>query len=254
MEWNDTGIVLSARPHAETAAVAVLLTRDHGRHAGLVHGGQGRQMRAVLEPGNQVEARWRGRMADQLGSLALEPVRATGAGLLDDPLRLAALASACALAEAALPEREPHPAMFDATLALLDAFQSEVWAEVYVRWEVGLLGEIGFGLDLDRCAATGVNDQLAYVSPRTGRAVSLSAAEPFKEKLLPLPGFLIGRGGGGAEEVAAGLALTGHFLERHVFAQRHADVPAARARFVDRYRKHHTISGSLPADGTQQES
>ncbi|HYC05499.1 MAG TPA: DNA repair protein RecO [Azospirillaceae bacterium] len=248
MDWTDEGIVLSARPHAETAAVAVLLTREHGRHAGLVHGGQGRQMRPVLEPGTLVEARWRGRLAENLGGYGLEPKRSVSAGLLDEPLRLAALSSACAIADAALAEREPHPGLYLATLALMEALETDVWAEVYVRWEVGLLDEIGFGLDLERCAATGVNDQLAFVSPRTGRAVSLSASEPYRDKLLPLPGFLIGRGGGGPDEVAMGLALTGHFLERHVFAQRHIEVPPARARFVDRYRKKHTISGILAAE------
>lgn len=244
-DWSDGAIVLSARPYAETAALAVLLTRERGRHAGMVAGGQGRAMRAVLEPGNRVAARWRSRLADQLGSYTLELEKATAAGLLDDPLRLAALSSACALMDAGLAEREPHPALFDATLALFTALQTEVWAEIYVRWEIGLLEELGFGLDLSRCAATGItaNDQLGYVSPRTGRAVSLSAAEPFKDKLLPLPRFLVGIGEGGAEEVAQGLALTGHFLDRHVFAQRHAEVPPARLRLVDRYTRAHTKSG-----------
>lgn len=251
MDWTDDAIVLSSRPHGETAALAVLLTRLHGRHAGLVHGGQGSRMRAVLEPGNRVAARWHARLSEQLGTWSLELERATSAGLLDDPLRLAALSSACALLDAVLPEREPHPEVHAATLALLDAFDTEVWAEVYVRWEVGLLDVAGFGLDLSRCAATGQvpadNDQLAYVSPRTGRAVSLSASEPFRDKLLPLPPFLVGRSSGGAEEVSAGLALTGHFLERHVFALRHTEVPPARTRFVERYRKADTTSGTNPS-------
>ncbi|ACI98886.1 DNA repair protein RecO [Rhodospirillum centenum] len=249
MEWTDDAIVLSARPHGETAALAVLLTRGHGRHAGLVHGGQSGRMRPVLEPGNRVAARWAARLVEQLGTLALELERATAAGLLEDPLRLAALSSACALVDAALPEREPHPALFDATLALFDALQTEVWAEIYVRWEIGLLEEAGFGLDFGSCAATGItdNDQLAYVSPRTGRAVSLSAGEPYRDRLLALPPFLVGRSAGGAEEVVQGLALTGHFLDRHLFALRHAEVPAARTRFVDRYRKAHTTSGITPA-------
>ncbi|WP_119678745.1 DNA repair protein RecO [Indioceanicola profundi] len=245
MDWIDEGIVLSNRPHGETASTAVLLTREHGRHAGLVHGGQGRAMRPVLEPGSRVAARWRARLADQLGHYTLEMERATAAGLLDEPLRLAALSSACALLDAGLAEREPHPGLYDATLALFAALQTEVWAEIYVRWEIGLLEELGFGLDLERCAATGIaeNDQLAYVSPRTGRAVSLSAAEPFKEKLLPLPRFLVGLSAGGPEEVKQGLDLTGHFLDRHVFAQRHVEVPPARVRFAERYTRTHTKSG-----------
>lgn len=237
MDWTDDGIILSARAHGETAALAVLLTREHGRHAGLVHGGQGRAMRPVLEPGNRVAVRWRARLSDQLGTYGLELAGATAAGLLDDPLRLAALSAACALLDAGLAEREPHPGLYDATIALFQALTAEVWAEIYVRWELGLLEELGFGLDLHRCAATGItaNDQLAYVSPRTGRAVSLSAAEPFKDRLLPLPRFLVGLSDGGPAEVAQGLALTGHFLDRYVFAQRHQEVPPARARFVERY-------------------
>lgn len=251
MDWTDDAILLSARPHGETAALAVLLTREHGRHAGLVHGGQGSRMRAVLEPGNRVAAHWRARLSEQLGTWTLELERATGAALLDDPLRLAALSSCCALLDAILPEREPHAEVFAATLALFDALDSDIWAEVYVRWEIGLLDVAGFGLDLSRCAATGQvpaeNDQLAFVSPRTGRAVSLSASEPFRDKLLPLPPFLVGRSDGGPGEVSAGLDLTGHFLDRHVFALRHAEVPPARTRFVDRYRKTHTTSGTNPA-------
>ena len=200
-----------------------------------------------MEPGNLVSARWRARLSEQLGTWTLELGKSVAAALLDDPVRLAALASACALADAALPEREPHPGLYDATLTLFDAFATDVWAEIYVRWEMGLLEEIGFGLDLSRCAATGHqelarNDRLAYVSPRTGRAVSLSAAEPYLDKLLPLPGFLAGLGGGGSGEVIQGLDLTGHFLERHVFAQRHAEVPPARTRFVERYRKANILS------------
>jgi DNA repair protein RecO (recombination protein O) len=144
----------------------------------------------------------------------------------------------------ALPEREPHEPVFHALAALIDAFESPVWAAAYVRWELGLLQELGFGLDLGACAATGTNNGLAYVSPRTGRAVSLSAGEPYRDKLLLLPGFLVGQGGGGEAEVLAGLELTGHFLDRNVFATRDTAMPAARTRFLERYRKTATHSGS----------
>ncbi len=252
MDWTDQAILLSARAYGETAALALLLTRDHGRHAGLVHGGQSARLRATLEPGNLLAASWRARLADQLGTWSLELERAYAAPLLDDPLRLACLASACALLEGLLADREPHPALFDATLALFDALSTEVWAEIYVRWEIGLLEEVGFGLDLTRCAVSGReaadlfagNDGLSHVSPRTGRAVSASAAEPYKDKLLPLPPFLLGLSDGGPAEVMQGLALTGHFLERSAFAQRHAEVPAARGRLVERYGRAH----GLPAD------
>jgi len=232
MEWTDQGIVLSNRPHGDAAALAVLLTREHGRHAGLVHGGRSSRQRGHLEPGTLVSARWRARLNEHLGTFTLEAVRGYAAGLLDDPLRLAALTAACALVEAALPEREPHPALFDGLLALLDLLDTApAWPEAYVRWEVGLLGELGFGLDLDRCAVTGSNDYLAFVSPRTGRAVSAAVGEPFRDRLLPLPGFLIGRGFGGREEVSEGLHLTAFFLERHVL---NAPLPPARVRLAER--------------------
>lgn len=254
MDWNDQAILLSARPYGETAALALVLTRDHGRHAGLLHGGQSARLGATLQPGNLLAAGWRARLTDQLGTWSLELERAYAAPLLDDPLRLAGLASACALLDGLLADREPHPELFDATLALFDALDSDVWAEIYVRWEIGLLDEVGFGLDLTRCAVSGrsaqelaaSNDGLSHVSPRTGRAVSLSAAEPYKGKLLALPPFLLGLSDGGPAEVLQGLLLAGHFLERSAFAQRHADVPAARGRFVERYARMHALT--LDAD------
>jgi DNA repair protein RecO (recombination protein O) len=244
MEWTDEAIVWSARPHGEAAVVATLLTRTHGRHSGLVQGGRSLKQRGNLQLGNRVSARWRARLAEHLGTFTIEPVHNTSAGFLDDPLRLACLVSACAVTEVALPDREPHDPVFHGLAALLDAFETPLWAASYVRWEVGLLQELGFGLDLGTCAATGTNDALAFVSPRTGRAVSLSAGEPYRDKLLPLPGFLIGRGGGMDEEVLAGLDLTGHFLDRHAFATRDTAMPAARTRFIERYRKRATLSGS----------
>ena len=232
LEWHDQAIVISARPHGEAAAVVQLLTSAHGRHAGLVHGGQGRRNRGVLQPGNQVKATWRARLADHLGIFACELESSHAAQLMDAPDRLAALASAAAICEGALPEREPHPACFDGFMALLAALKDEHWAEAYVGWEVGLLAEIGFGLDLASCAAGGANDQLAYVSPRTGRAVSLAAGEPYRDRLLALPGFLIGRGDGGRAEVAQGLRLTGHFLDRFVYRPHDRTLPPPRRRLA----------------------
>lgn len=232
MEWSDQGIVLSARPHGEGSAVATLLTREHGRHGGLVMGGRSSRQRGTLETGTLVAARWRGRLAEHLGTFTLEPVKGYSAAWLDDPLVLAALTSACALVEAALPEHEPHPALFDGLLALFGLLDTPAWAEAYVRWELGLLAELGFGLDLDRCAVTGANDYLAYVSPRTGRAVSAVAGEPYRDRLLPLPDFLAGRGGGGPLEVERGLRLTAHFLERHLL---NGPLPPARLRLRERY-------------------
>lgn len=240
MNWSDDGIVLAARKHGETSLIVSLLTRAHGRHAGLVRGGAGRRARGVYQPGNRVTARWRARLAEHLGSFTCELEDGVAARLLDDRRSLAGLAAACALAEAALPERQPHAAVHDGLRGLLDALVaaesgSAQWAEAYLRWELGLLGELGFGLDLSCCAATGRNDGLAWVSPRTGRAVSLSAGQPYADRLLPLPPFLLAPPGTGMPDPAAlsdGFALTGYFLDRHVFAAHHRPMPPARARLV----------------------
>jgi DNA repair protein RecO (recombination protein O) len=242
MDWTDEAIILAVRPHGEGAAIVHLLTHGQGRHAGLVHGGASRSKRATVEVGNRVHAVWRARLAEHLGTLALEATHFHAAALLDDPARLAAMASACAVADAALPEREPHPGLFTGTCALFELLESapdEVWPSAYVRWELGLLAELGYGLDLGRCAATGASDDLLYVSPRTGRAVSRAAGAPYRDKLLALPAFL----GGAMEnreatddesEIAAGLALTGHFLAAQVFAPFNRPPPPARDRLVAR--------------------
>ena len=246
MEWTDEAIMLSARPHGENAAVAVVLSAEHGRHAGLVHGGLSARLRPVLQPGTQVRAEWKARLAEQLGIFTLEALHAFGAEVMDDALRLGALAAACAVAEAALPEREPHPAVYHGLLALFAALPGPAFAEAYIGWEIGLLAALGFGIDVTRCAATGTNDNLAYISPRTGRAVSLSAGEPYRDRLLPLPRFLLGQGAGGPDEVMQGLALTGHFLERHVFTRDplgQGKPPPARLRFVERYGNLHRVAG-----------
>lgn len=232
MEWADDGVVLAVRPHGESGAVVSLLTREHGRHAGLVHGGVGKAHRGALQPGNLVRAWWRGRLPDQLGNFRVELVQAHAAALLDDPTRLAALSSACALSEVALPERQAHPAAFLALQALLAALPTESWPSVYVHWELALLRDLGYGLDLSQCAATGANDGLTYVSPRTGRAVSASAGEPYRDKLLALPAFLVKGGEGDRHAVFEGLKLAGFFLDRHL----HHGLPSARSRLVDRLR------------------
>ena len=246
MRWQDEAIVLSARPHGETAAIAQVLTRDQGRHAGLVRGGQSARLRGVYQAGNRVAATWSGRLPEHLGTLECELINSYAAKVLDDPDRLAALTAATAVCEGAMPERQPHSACYEGLLALLEALETDVWAEVYVHWELALLAELGFGLDLSRCAAGGDNDQLAYVSPRSGRAVSLSAGTPYREKLLVLPAFLVGRGEGGSAEVAEGLALTGFFLERHLFHPHDKPLPAARLRLEQRFE----TSGD-PADVVQ---
>ncbi|MCX7356338.1 MAG: DNA repair protein RecO [Alphaproteobacteria bacterium] len=236
MEWSDDGIVLLARKHGESSAIVSVLTAEHGRHAGLVRGGSGSRMRGVLEPGNRVRITWRARLEEQLGSFTqCGMVANVSAGLLDDPLRLAALQALCAVAEAALPERERHGAVYAGMLDLLGTLDSVAWAGGYVRWELALLADLGFGLDLSACAATGSNDNLTYVSPKSGRAVSASAGEPYRDRLLALPGFLIGeQRDPGVGDVAAGLALTGYFLDHHVLAPHGKALPLARGRLLDR--------------------
>ncbi|MDP9196593.1 MAG: DNA repair protein RecO [Pseudomonadota bacterium] len=233
MEWTDQGIVLSARPHGESAAVVVLMTREHGRHAGLVHGGQSARRQADLETGTEVRVVWRGRGADSLGTWALEPVRHYAAGFLADSLRLAAVVSACSLVDVGMPEREPHPAVFDGLLALFSALEGQAWDAACILWEMALLREMGFGLDLERCALTGQKDDLAWVSPRTGRAVSRSAGEAWQGRLLPLPGFLGGRAELDRADIIQGLELTGYFLERHALASRDIPLPPARSRLFE---------------------
>ncbi len=239
MEWNDQAIVLSARKHGETSVIVTLLTLEHGVHAGLVRGGAGKRARGVLQPGNRVEAEWRARLAEHLGTFKCELLHSFAAGLLDHPLKLAGLSSACAVALSALPERYPYPGIFEGMLILLEAMEEgDSWGPQYVKWELALLGEVGFGLDLGECAATGLNDELAYVSPKSGRAVSLSAGEPYRDSLLVLPSFLLGGNGSVASsEVADGLKLTGYFLERHVFAQHGRPGPPARQRLAARFSK-----------------
>lgn len=235
IEWQDRGIVLAVRPHGETAAVVHLLCEKYGRYAGLVPGGQGRRMSPVLQPGNLVDATWKARLPDHLGHFTLELNRGYAARFMDLPAGLSCLQCAMTLCEAALPEREPHAAIFNGSLALIESLDSAYWGEVYIKWELLLLSELGFGLDLEECAAGGDNDQLAYVSPRSGRAVSLSAGTPYRDKLLPLPGFLSGRGQGGAKEILEGLQLTGYFLEKSVFAPRDRPLPSVRVRLAQHF-------------------
>jgi len=235
MDWTDDGIVLSARKHGETSAIVTLLTRDHGRHLGLVRGGNGKRARGILQPGNFVEAHWQARLAEHLGAYKCEMTEAFAAKVLRDPLKLSALSSACAVAEGALAEREPHRPVFEGLLALLGSFEQDDWPSAYVKWELGLLGEVGFALDLSACAKTGQNDQLAYVSPKSGRAVSMAAGEPYKTKLLALPQFLLRPGeGGSAAEVMEGLKLTGYFLAKNVFLHAGKRLPASRDRLTER--------------------
>ncbi|MAZ76394.1 MAG: DNA repair protein RecO [Micavibrio sp.] len=257
--WTDQGIVLSARSHGEGGAVVALLTENNGRHAGYVHGAQSKSKRAMIEPGSQVKAEWSARTVDSLGTLHLEPEGGLPAGVLDDSLKLGAMLSACSICDAALPEREGHAGLYHGLIQLMDSLEGDYWAVSYVMWEIALLKELGFRLELDKCAAKGDPDTLTHVSPKSGRAVSEVEAEPYKDKLLVLPLFLRPspshcRGplplpeGEGAEQcgagegergdmydVSLGLKMTGHFLEHWVFAHHTKGVPEARLMFQDRF-------------------
>jgi len=249
MEWRDTGFVLAARRHGESALIAELLTREHGRHAGLVRGGQSPRRRALLQPGNQVTANWRGRLPEHLGSLDCELVEANAVRFLDDPDRLAAVTAATALLLTALPEREPNMELYQSFAALLAALtparfgtgqpldSAESWPQYYVKWECGLLAALGFGLDLGRCAVTGATEDLAFVSPRSGRAVSRSAGAAYRDKLLPLPGFLWRDVAADRPDIAAGLVLTRHFLLHHLLQPHGRQLPEARERLAERMRR-----------------
>jgi DNA repair protein RecO (recombination protein O) len=247
MEWSEEGIVLAARRHGESALIVQLLTREHGRHLGLVRGGQGPKLRGVYQTGNRLAVTWKARLAEHLGHLSGELLRGPAASFLDDPARLACLSAAAALAESTLPEREPHPRAFASLSALLDSLVAdEAWAVRYAEWELTLLAELGFGLDLSRCAATGETEDLIYVSPKSGHAVSAKAGAPYRGRLLALPRFLLP--GSNAEaspaDVLDALALADHFLERRVFAPHDRKMPAARTRFVEILRRMAKVSAN----------
>ncbi len=237
-QWQDQGIVLSVRRHGENGGIVSLLTEGRGRCAGYVRGAQGSKMRGTLEVGNVVDANWQSRTDDGLGTFTLELAKNHTAHFMQDPLKLAALQSACGLCEESLPEREIHAGLFHGLGALFNTLDTDIWGAAYVMWEIALLKELGFSLDLSCCASGGDDQDLLYVSPKTGKAVSRSAGEIYKERLLPLPGFL--KPGGGAMEskdVFAGLLMSGHFLEHWVFTHHSKGVPDARLIFAERFAK-----------------
>jgi len=220
MDWSSEGYILSVRKHGETSAIIDVFTPDHGRHLGLVRGGVSRKARPTLQPGN---------------NFTVEPLSARAAEIMEDRLSLAGLNAICAIARECLPEREAHPDVYQAFEVLLaNLHDPDIWPALYVRWEAGLLTAMGYGMDLQSCAATGVNDNLTHVSPRSGRAVSASAAEPYKDKLLKLPLFLLGQPFVTPEDVKAGMRLTGYFLETRVQWGVNKTLPDARARMLDR--------------------
>lgn len=235
MEWSETGIVVGTRRHGEADIILEAMTAAHGRHLGLVKGGRSRRQRPVLQPGNTLALTWRARLHEHLGNFRVEPLVERSVALMGSRLGTFGLALAGAHLRL-LPERDPHPRLYDALAVMLDCLDKPpLAAELMVRFELLVLDELGFGLDLESCAATGGSDDLIYVSPKSGRAVSRSAGEPYAERLLALPGFLTEPPGGGAsrDALGQGFRLSGTFLQRHVYGARGLPVPDVRASFLN---------------------
>ena len=246
MEWDAPAIVLDARPYGEGDSIATVMTAEHGAHRGLARGGATRGRTAIWQPGNLVQVRWVARLADQLGSYSAELVHPAAALAMDEPLHLAMLSAVCAVAEGALPEREPHPRVFDGLVHLIAHLsQGEDILPDLIRWETVVLADLGYGLDLTCCAVTGETAGLAYVSPKTGRAVTAAAAGVWTSRLLRLPPFLVGDNESGPADWRDGLRLTGHLLERDAFGHHHRPLPTARRMLYDRV-------AALAAESEQQ--
>ena len=234
MEWQDEGTLISSRLHGETSAIIEVFTAQHGRHAGVVRGGASRKVAAMLQPGSQVAVQWRARLDEHIGTFMVEPLHSR-AVLMEDRLALAGLNAVCAMLHFALPERATHPGLYRQTQDLLATMQAPAdWPPAYLRWEMALLEDLGFALDLGRCAVTGSRDDLAYVSPKTGRAVSREAAGEWAARLLPMPQGMLGQGPMTPADLVQGLAVTGHFLARELANFHHGKhLPEARGRLID---------------------
>ncbi len=239
MEWRGTGILLSTRRHGETSAIIEVFTEDRGRHAGVVRGGTSRKIAPILQPGAQLDVAWRARLEDHIGSFTVEPVRSRAAVVMSDRMALAGLNAVTSLLCFCLPEREAHPPLYRRSERLLDLLgQGDLWPLAYLRWELALLEEMGYGLDLSACAVTGATEGLAYVSPKTARAVSRQGAGEWADRLLPLPDVLRGAGDAPDAEIAQGLETTGYFLSAHLAADLgNKPLPEARARYVSAFTR-----------------
>ncbi len=235
MEWRDQGVLLSVRKHGENSAIIEVFTAEHGRHAGVVRGASSRKMTPVLQPGAQLDVTWRARLEEHLGSYAVEPVQSRAAAVMGDRMALAGLNAVCGLLGFSLAEREPHPELYRTTIALLDLLgEASDWGNTYLAWEMALLRELGFGLDLTCCAVTGARDGLVYVSPQSGRAVSAKGAGEWASRLLPLPPCLLGEGPASPQDLCDSLRTTGYFLEhRMAVSMGNKPLPQARRRLLD---------------------
>ncbi len=238
MHWSDAAIILSSRKYGESSAVVRVLARDHGVFAGVVRGANSKNNRGIIQSGNVVSSNWQARLSQQLGTFKLELLEAHAAHIMQDAGKLAALTSACTITELALPERHPYPKLFSALHEFLHTLTaSDNWQQEYIKYELSLLAESGFGLDLSECAATGRTDDLIYVSPKSGKAVCREAGEPYKDKMLPLPPFIIPSPNPEPripnpeyKEILVGMQLTGYFLEYSLLAPHGKKLPAVRTR------------------------
>ena len=248
-EWTDEGLILSVRPHGERNAVISLLTVKNGRHSGLVHAYDASSKRGTVQIGNLVQARWRARLTEQLGTYQLELIKNPSAVFLDDAVKLAGLSACCAILEVSLPERDVNLSVWQATTALIDiiglAEHLEDWLGFYIKWEMNLLDQLGFGLNLHTCAISGLTDALIYISPRSGRAVHRDYAGEYADRLLRLPSFLQSEKATAPVSNRAlmdGLTLTGHFVSQRVFSLIYKDLPHARLRLANLVAKRYNIT------------
>jgi len=239
LDWRDQGILLSTRRHGESAAIIEVFTEAHGRHAGVVRGGASRKIAPILQPGAQLDVLWRARLEDHIGTYQVEPLRSRAAIAMSGRLPLAGLNAVTGLLSFCLPEREAHQPLYQRSEQLLDLLeQTDIWPLAYLNWELALLDEMGFGLDLSACAVTGQTDGLIYVSPKSGRAVSAQGAGDWADRLLPLPPCLRGEGPAPDDEIAIALGTTGYFLEQRLAPELgNKPLPDARARFVEAFSR-----------------
>ncbi|MEM9966993.1 MAG: DNA repair protein RecO [Pseudomonadota bacterium] len=239
MEWRDQGILLSSRRHGESAAIIEVFTPQHGRHLGVVRGGASRKIAPTLQPGAQLDLAWRARLETHIGNFTVELIQGRAATAMQSRLSLAGLNSVTGLLSFCLPERQPHADLYLRTHALLDLMdQPTLWPLAYLHWELQLLEDMGYALDLTACAVTGATETLAYVSPKSGRAVSAAGAGDWADRLLPLPDVLRGIGSGSDAEIAQGFVTTGYFLSMHLARDLgEQPLPEARARFVETFTR-----------------
>lgn len=243
INWEDEAIILKVTAFGENAAVVNIFTEKNGKYAGLVRGAKAQAMRSLLQIGNKVKATWRARLSEHLGTFKLEPIKSMATNFFDDPLKLLGLTSAVAIIDQALPDREPAQEIWQGLLALLETitdYDEYIWLAAYIRWEIGFLGETGFKLGLDKCVVTGDVEDLSFVSPKSGCAVSDGAGGQYRDKLLPLPSFLTSKGFKEPKEFSEGLQLTEYFFQRHVFGVYNKPIPSPRQRLFERVAMLHS--------------